>query len=201
MRPPRAQRRRSSTWDPRGFSGGRLGGMGGGCGQGPAPGLAAPGLNLRVTGRDRGGEARPRNTWRLAARGQGSRAGFPNIPVASGRRLSEVGGPFHLPPTPGNSWMNPRSAFVDTGVSSLPPAVVSPQVLTRMPSGGRRARSCRLSLGPGSPRGGAQWRTTRPRGIWEGAAPRAESVGRLPLVLFLPSPNSGPPGLQSQSEA
>lgn len=93
--------------------------------------------------------------------------------------------------------MDSRSAFVDAGVSGLPPARVSPQVLTGCP---RRVAE-RAPAGRPSAQGvrgaGAQWRATRPRGIWEvaGRGPSAWGAS-LASSSFLPkargSPGSNP---------
>lgn len=78
-------------------------------------------------------------------RGAGARGrGFPILRWQVGGGFLKAGVRFHLPPTsagprrpcPRNSWMNSRSAFVDTGVSSLPPARSQPTGSDRSALGG-----------------------------------------------------------------
>lgn len=97
--------------------------------------------------------------------------------------------------------MSSRPAVADTGASSLPAARrVSPQVLSRSPSAGRGAGSRTLSPQPGKPAGQGR-KDTRLRGSWEAAAARPGSVGRLPLVLSLPSRSLRAPGAAIPGEA
>lgn len=100
--------------------------------------------------------------------------------------------------------MNLRSALVDTGVSSLPPArKVSPQVLTGVPSGGSQSGLLpAVASAQEVPGAGAQLRKTCLLGSWKTGGPRGPSAqsASLPSSSCLPR-TAGRPGLQSYSEA
>lgn len=200
---------RSSTWEPRGFRSRCLGGVGGGCGPGAGSRPGRPGIEPAGGRGGPGAGRRGRGARGARRRGAGARAGFPNAPAESGRRLSGSRGPLSPSSQPRgpaevlrrSSWVSSRSAVADTGASSLPAARrVSPRVLSRSPSAGRGAGSRTLSPQPGKPAGQGR-KDTRLRGSWEAAAARPESVGRLPLLLSLPSRSLRAPGAAIPVEA
>lgn len=186
-RPPRAQRRTPFHVGARGFSGGRLGGVGGGCGRGPAPGRAARhGTCGAWGGTGAGGAAAGHLGWRRGARLAGGVSEYSGGKWEAALRSR---GPCFtaLPPRrPCPELLDElRSASVDAGVST-PSSPSWPTGADQYGLGGRRARSRRLSLGPGSPRGGGAKEDRSPAGNLGGGRPP-------PSRPLPPSPKLGAP--------